>query len=207
MSNIPMLHPVTAETVQRYAVNSGMIAHSMDFEGITNAESFLAKVTATDFAENLLGATSGNTGISENRSTWTPDHNGKRIPFVGDSYLDTAQPSIKCTLVEMTPANIKIASGAADVEGDGTKAITIKPRATFQQGDYLKNVVWFTNYGNKGIIGAVIDNALCTTGMNWSVDDKKVATCDVEFKAHSSSPILSDHLPIRYFIYLRSDAE
>lgn len=206
MSNIPMLHPVTAETVQRYAVNSGMIAHTMDFDGVTDAETFLAKVMAPEFAANLLGATSGNTAINENRSTWSPDHNGKRIPFVGDSYLDTAQPSIACTLVEMTPANIKIASGAADVEGENTKAISIRPRATFQEKDYLPNVVWFTNYGTKGIIGAEIQNALCTTGMNWSVDDKKVATCNVEFKAHSASPVLSDNLPIRYFIYLNAEA-
>lgn len=207
MSNIPMLHPVTAETVQRYAVSSGILCHSLDFDGITDAETFLAKVTATEFADHLLGATSGSTTISENRSTWSPDHNGKRLPFVGETYLDTAQPSIKGTLVEMTPANIKRASGAADVTGEGTKAVTIKPRASFQPNDYLKNVVWFTNYGTEGIIGAVIDNALCTSGLNWSVDDKKVATCDVEFKAHSSSPVLSDELPIRYFIYLNAEAD
>lgn len=203
MSNaIPMLHPVTAETVQRYAVNSGMLVTGLSLEGIKDAASFLAKVTATDFAANILGATSGNTTISENRQTWSPDHNGLRIPYKGSTYLDTAQPSIKATLVEMTPGNIKLMSGAADVTGDGTQAVTIEPRATFQDGDYIDSVVWFTNYGTRGIIGACIENALCVSGLNWSVDDKKVATCNVEFKAHSATPVMSDNLPIKYFIFL-----
>ena len=201
-----MLHPVTAETVQRYAVNSGMLVKGLSLEGITDAASFLAKVTAPEFAENILGATSGSTTISENRESWSPDHNGLRMPYKGGQYLDTAQPSIKATLVEMSPGNIKLMSGAADIEGEKTKAITIKPRATYQEGDYIDSVVWFTNYGTRGIIGAMIENALCTSGLNWSVDDKKIATCDVEFKAHSASPVLNDSLPITYFIYLNADA-
>lgn len=205
MSKIPMLHPVTKETVQRYAVNSGMLCHTLNFEGITNAQTFLAAVTAPEYAPNLFGATSGTTDIGENRTTWSPDHNGKRIPFVGDSFLDTAAPGIKCTLVEMTPSNIKVMSGAADVTGEDTSLIKIQPRATFQEGDYLPNVVWFTNYGTKGIIGAVLFNALCTTGLNWSVDDKKVATCSVEFKGHADSITLDDNLPIYYFIALNDE--
>lgn len=208
MSNvIPMLNAVSEETVHHYALNSGILAHSFDFEGVTSAETFLAKVKDEAFAANLFGATQGSTSISENRSYWSPDHNGKRNPTVGQSFPDTAEPSISATLVEMTPANIKLTSGVADVTGEGTTAITIQPRATIKEGDYLPNVIWFTNYANKGIIGAVIDNALCTTGMNWSVDDKKIATCKVEFKAHSKSLLFNDDLPIRYFLYLNEGSQ
>lgn len=128
------------------------------------------------------------------------------MPFKGSLYLDTAQPSIKATLVEMSPANIKLMSGAADVVGENTKAITITPRASFAEGDYIESLTWFTNYGSRGIIGATIRNALCVTGLKWSVDDKKVATCDVEFKAHADAPGFSDELPIKYFIFLNDEA-
>lgn len=205
MSNIPMLHPVTAETVQNYAVNSGMLVRNMDFTGITDAETFLAALTTEGFRANILGATSGSTTISENRETWSPDHNGLRIPFKGSLYLDTAQPSIKVTLVEMTPNNIVLASGAADIVGLGTKAVKIIPRATFNEGDYVGTLTWFTNYGTRGIIGATVKNALCTTGLNWSVDDKNIATAEVEFMAHSDSLVFTDELPIEYFIYYKTD--
>ena len=204
MSEVPMMHPVTLETVQHYAVSSGMMVHDLDFSKITDAATFVAAVMAAQ--KNWLGATSGTTTISENRKTWSPDHNGLRIPHMGAQYLDTAQPSFKATLVEMTPGNMKLMSGAADVEGEGTKAVTITPRASFKQSDYIKTVTWFTNYGTKGIIGATIDNALCVSGLNWKIDDKKVATADVEFMAHAASPVFSDGLPIHYFIYLNETA-
>lgn len=208
MSNyIPMLSSVTKETVQHYALNSGVICHSLDFEGITDAETFIAKVQSTDYAGNLLGATSGNTTIAENRTTWSPDHNGRRTPAVGEKQFDSAEPSLRATLVEMCPDNIKVMSGAADIEGDGTNAITIQPRATLREDDYLPNVVWFTNYSNKGVIGAVLLNAMSPTGLNWSIDDKKVATCNVEFRAHANNILFDDKLPIRYFIYLKSEQE
>lgn len=204
--SIPMMHPVTLETVQRYAVNSGMLVRDLDWSKITNAEAFVTAVTAQDFADKILGATSGSTTISENRKMWTPDHNGLRVPFKGSQFLDTAQPSIKATLVEMSPENIKLMSGAADVTGEDTNAITITPRATFKEGDYVSSLTWFTNYGSKGIIGATIVNALCVTGLNWAVNDKKIATCDVEFLAHADSPVFSDALPIKYFIFLNDEA-
>lgn len=206
MSNIPMMHPVTAKTVQHYAVNSGMLVRDLDWSKFTDAAAFVAAVTAEGFAANILGATSGTTNINENRSTWSPDHNGLRVPYKGSLFLDSAQPSIKATLVEMTPANIKLAAGAADISGENTTAIKITPRATFAEGDYVGSLTWFTNYGSKGIIGATIKNALCTTGMNWSVDDKKIATCDVEFRAHADSPVFSGALPIEYFIFLNGTA-
>lgn len=204
--SIPMLHPVTLETVQRYAVNSGMLVRDLDWSAFESAAEFVAAVTAEGFADKILGATSGSTTISENRQTWSPDHNGLRVPFKGSLYLDTAQPSIKATLVEMSPANIKLMSGAADVTGEDTNAVTITPRATFEEGDYVGSLTWFTNYGSRGVIGATISNALCTSGLSWSVDDKKVATCDCEFKAHADSPGFSDSLPIKYFIFLNDEA-
>ena len=201
------MHPVTLETVQHYAVASGMMVSDLDFSSVETAEEFVALVTGAEGKAKWLGATSGRTTISENRQTWSPDHNGLRMPYKGSLYLDTAEPSIKATLVEMTPANIKLASGGADIEGEGTTAIKITPRASFSDEDYISNVTWFTNYGTKGIIGATIKNALCTTGMSWSVDDKKVATCDVEFRAHADAPGFSDTLPIEYFIYLNQAAQ
>lgn len=203
-NNIPMMHPVSAETVQNYAVNAGVLVRDLDLSKITDAASFVAAVQAESFRPNILGATEGTTTISENRETWSPEHNGLRIPYKGSVYLDTAQPSISATLVEMSPKNIKLASGAADITGESTKAIKITPRATFQEDDYVGTLVWFTNFGTRGIICAVLKNALCTSGLQWSVDDNDIATADVEFMAHADSPVFTDALPIEYYVFLNA---
>lgn len=203
MATIPMVQPVTLATVQEYAVNAGMIVADIDLSSATDAESFLELVKKAP--EKWLGATSGTTDISEGRKNWSPDHNGLRMPWVGGQNLDTAQPALKAKLVEMKATNLQIASGAADIEGMDTNVVSIKPKATYALEDY-KSITWFTNKGNEGIISATLKNAICTTGLKWSIDDKKVATCDVEFLAHADSPIATDYLPIEYKIYKSSTA-
>lgn len=197
-TTLPMVQPVTLETAQRYAVNAGMIVCDIDFSNVTDAASFVAAVKAAP--EKWLGATSGTTNIAEGRKNWSPDHNGLRMAWKGAQYLDTAQPSIKATLVEMTQQNLTLASGAVDVEGANTNALTIKPKTTYALTDY-HSITWFTNYGTSGIIAVTLKNALCTSGINWKVDDKAVATCDVEFLGHADDAITSDYLPIEYKIY------
>ena len=195
---LAMIQATTLETVKRYAINAGVMVANMDFTSVTDAATFLA--AAKKIPADLLGATSGTVDISEGRKNWSPAHNDLRMPWKGAQWLDTAQPSIKATLVEMKESNLKLASGGADIEGENTNAVTIKPRTTYQEEDY-KTITWFTNYGTEGIIAATLKNALCTTGINFKADDKKVGTCDVEFLAHADSPVDTDYLPIEYHIY------
>lgn len=201
MATIPMVQPVTLETAQRYALNAGMMVVDVDVDSATDAESFLDLIEAAP--EKWLGATSGSTTITEGRENWAPEHNGLRMPWVGGSYLDTAQPTIKTKLVEMKPRNLQLSSGAADISGEETDVITVKPRTTYGLDDY-HTIVWFTNYGNEAIVAVILKNAICTTGLNWTVDDKKVATCDVEFRGHAADPLATDFLPIEYRIYKSS---
>lgn len=197
MSAINMITPVTLETVQEYAVNDGMMCWDVDISKAKNAEEAIEMVQAAQ--DNWLGATSGQTDISEGRENWSPDHNGLRMPWKGAQWLSTAKPSIKATLVQMRPTNIALASGGADITGEGTSAVWIKPRTTYMDKDYHL-VLWFTNYGTDGIIGAIMRNALCTTGLNWQFNDKKVGTCQVEFLGHADNATANDYLPIEYFI-------
>lgn len=193
---IDMIQPVTLDTVKEYAVNSGLMCYDVDIEKCANAA---AVVTALNAAkEKWLGATSGTTNIDEGRKTWSPDHNGLRIPWKGAQWLDSAQPSIKAKLVQMNKMNLKLGSGAADVSG--TTVTKILPRTTYASDDYHK-IVWVTNYGEDGLIAVVLKNALCTTGLKWSIDDKKVATCDVEFLGHADDAVTTDYLPIEYYIF------
>lgn len=205
MSETPMMYPASEEMVEHYALNAGMLMQNVVLDGITSAEEFVAYVR--DNSAQLLGATTGNTTITENRETWEPERNGKRTPAKGEKYYASSDPTIKATLLEMTPNNVKLASGAADITGDGTSIVKITPRAEFKAGDYLTNVAWFTNYGKKGIILAVLKNAICTKGTSWSIDDKKVATCEVEFHGHADNVLFDDSLPIEYYVLYNAQAE
>lgn len=199
MAVIPMIQPITVDTAKRYASNAGMIVFDLDTSKLTDAATLMAAVKAAP--EKWLGATSGNTSIGDGRKNWSPSHNGKRVPWVGDMHLDTAAPFIKAKVVEMKESAIQRMAGTADVSGTGTKVITIKPKADYDVSDY-KTVHWLTNLGADGVILVTLKNALCVSGLNWSIDDKKIATADVEFVAHASDPTDTEYLPMECQLYL-----
>jgi hypothetical protein len=208
MSEISMITPVTLETVQEYAVNDGMmcILTAEDvtaFRACKTAEEAIALISGKQ--DQWLGGTSGTTDITEGRESWSPEHNGLRLPLMGAQFPSTAKPSIKTKLVQFKPKNIAMASGGADIEGENTKAVWIKPRMAFKLSDY-HTVLWFTNHGNDGIIGTILYNALCTTGLKWQVGDKQIGTCDVEFLGHAGSVTENNYLPMEHFIIKSSGA-
>ena len=198
MTTIPMIHPISVDTAKRYASNSGMIVIGLDVSEATDAATLLAAVKAAP--ETWLGATSGTTNITDGRKNWSPSHNGKRIPWVGDQFLDTARPSIKARVVEMKESTVQRMAGTADVTGAGSKVITIKPKADYDVSDY-KTVHWLTNLGADGVILVTLKNALCVSGLNWSINDKQIATADVEFVAHASDPTDIEYLPMECKMY------
>ena len=198
MSNMPMIHPLTDDTVKQYATNAGLLCADVDISAATDAASLMDIIKAA--SDKWLGATSGTTDIDEGRRDWMADHNGIRMPAKGMRHLDTAEPYIKAKLVQINAQNMKLASGAADVEGEGTNVEHVKPRAYFEEDDY-HDIIWLTNLGADGVVVAILRNAICVTGMKWTIDDKKVATCDVDFRGHVEKLTDNVYLPIEYYLY------
>lgn len=157
-------------------------------------------ITNEENRKKWIGATQGNININENKSYWTPDINGLRNPFVGQSQVDKAEPKISGTIVEITPENIKLVSGAADKSGTGNKII-VQPRASIKKGDYLGSVIYIGNKGDNNLWACVLKNALCKSGMNAQTVDKGIMTVPFEFEGHSDSAVYTDELPITYYFF------
>lgn len=196
-----MISAVTAETINNLSPDAGILLKNFNYDSATDAESLLALIDAEDaIKNNWLGATKGGINIQENRSFWTPEFDGKRMPFKGDKYFESAEPKITGTLVEISPENVKMASGAASVETTGGVTV-VQPHASIQIGDYLDNVVWVTNHGSKGLYLVELQNALCVSGINSQSTDKDILTIPFEFTGHAASVVGSDDLPITYKFY------
>lgn len=197
-NSLSMVTPITTETFNRLNFNAGMLLHDFDYSTATDAATLMALIVKEETQQNCwLGATKGGINVQENRSTWSPSMDGKRMSFVGEAQFDTAAPKITGTLVEYTPKNVKAVSGSAVLTESGN-VTTIQPTATIKRGDYFDNVVFIGNIGADGLYLVEIDNALCTSGMNGQTTDKDIGTLPFEFTAHSDSPVFTDELPIRY---------
>lgn len=198
-----MVSQITAATFSKLQFNAGAVLKNFSLVGIENAGALADAATGEAAMQNSwLGASDGDVKISENRRFWSPSMNGKRMPFVGEKQVDSADPTMSVTLLEYTPNNVATASAAADMvtAKDGGKT-TIQPRITLQPGDYLTNVVFIGNLGADGYAVAELDNALCTSGLDWTAADKNTGKLRVEFHAHSNSPVFSDNLPCRYYLF------
>lgn len=202
-----MISAVTAETINNLSPDAGILLKNFDYSTATDAYTLMDLVVAADAQKNnWLGATKGGVNVQENRSFWSPEFDGKRMPFKGDKYFESAEPRITGTMVEIRPENVKIASGAALITTEGN-VTTIKPQASIQAGDYLDNVVWITNHGQNGLYLVELKNALCVSGINSQSTDKDILTIPFEFTGHADSVVYSDDLPIVYKFYAASATE
>ena len=201
--SIPMISPITAKTIKELSPNAGMLLYNFDFSSATDAQSLMSLIKSAEVqAASWLGATKGGITIEEGRETWSAEVDGKRMPFVGELYLDTAQPKISTTLVQHNANTVKVASGAADVEGADTATVQhITPRASFTEEDHLDNIVWVTNWGKNGLIVVELRNALCTSGLKFTSKDKDIMEAQVEFMGFADDVEATDELPISYHLY------
>lgn len=196
-----MLTAVTADVMDKLSPDAGVVMFNVDISGVADAEAMAALIeTNRSKPENWGGVTDGDIKYSEGRKTWSPTFNGKRMPFIGDKYPDTAEPKLGFNMLEYTPEHFVVASGAADKTGSGAH-ITVTPRVAYKKEDYKTNVLWCTMVGEKGIFVYELKNALCIKGIDGSSGDKKVGQLAVEFVGHQSDPTKLDKLPLDYHFF------
>lgn len=197
-----MVTPIRAETFENLVFDAGMLFKNLDYSTATDAASLMALIKtekAKTSGSALLGATKGGINPQTNFEFWSPELDGKRMPFKGEKRLSSADCVVSGTLVEMTPDNVKDVLGLADKTGSGAK-ITVQPRFSIKEGDYIEHLVWVGNLGSDGLYLIDLKNALCTTGLSTQTTDKDVGTLPFEFHGHADD-VSSTDLPISYLFF------
>lgn len=197
-----MVTPVRAETFENLVFDAGMLFKNLDYSSATDASTLMTLIKTEKekvSGSALLGATKGGINPQTNFEFWSPELDGKRMPFKGEKRLSSADCVVSGTLVEMTPDNVKDVLGLADKTGSGTK-ITVQPRFSIKEGDYIEHLVWVGNLGSDGLYLIDLKNALCTTGLSTQTTDKDVGTLPFEFHGHADD-VSSTDLPITYLFF------
>lgn len=195
-----MMTPIREETFQNMIFDAGILLKNFDYSTAKDAASLAALVKAAkDSGTGLLGATKGGVNPQTNFEFWEPEPDGKRMSFKGAKRLSNADCVISGTLVEMTPDNVRDVLTLADKSGEGS-VVTVQPRFSIQEGDYIDSLVWIGNWGSEGLCLVDLKNAVCTVGLNSQTTDKDVGTLPFEFHGHADS-VSSTELPIKYLFY------
>ena len=193
--------PLREETFENLQLNAGIFIKNFTYTSITNAAALKTAIaSAITTGTNILGATRGGGSFTVTREMRTPEVDGKRYGFKGDTFIDSVEAQLSTTLIEITPDNLVNALGSAKAVTSGSKT-TITLSTALATTDYLTNLCWIGDLADGRYVLICLKNALNTADLTLTFSDKGEGTLPVEFHARQASVNDYDEAPfeIVYF--------
>ena len=182
----------TSTTSKSYIINAATV-----YTGVTYAE-------LTGFAGTLHGATSGGVTLTIEQNYRDIEIDGtSHMKVKGNKVLESANGTITANMKEITAETIRkslnglLETAAVTDAPTGYKVITTK-RAV-EDADYLVNMaVVGTLSGTDEPVIAILDNVLCTSGLELGTEDNGEAVIEQTYEAHATAEQLdADEYPWR----------
>lgn len=117
--------------------------------------------------------------------------------------LDSWDCSISTTGLGTSPASIRFALGAADI--DGTDTSKIIPRRDLEQSDYSDSIWWVGDRADGGFVAVKLKNALSTDGFSLKTSKKGKGNVTLTITGHVSINN-QDEMPMEFYS-IDGDAE
>lgn len=179
--------PLREETFEKLQLNAGIFIKNFTYTSITNASALKTAIaSAITTGTNILGATRGGGSFTVTREMRTPEVDGKRYGFKGDTFIDSVEAQLSTTLIEITPENLVNALGSADAVTSGSKT-TITLSTALDTTDYLSNLCWIGDLADGSYVLICLKNAINTADLTLTFSDKGEGTLPVEFHARQAS--------------------
>ena len=199
---ITAVRPQTFENLQ---LNAGAVLKDFDVSLYTDYDTLEeALFAALKDSTKALGATRGGGTFTATPTMRSVEADGKRYEFKRSTVIDVWDIKLATTLLEITPDNFVIALGTAEKTEEKSftkgKKTTIKLRTNIEDGDYIKNLVWFGNT-SKGLVAIALDNALNNTGVTLTFSDKGEGTIPVEFHAYQDTVENNEYAPCAIYYF------
>ena len=182
----------TSTTAKNYVINAATV-----YTGVTYDE-------LTGFTGTLHGATSGGVTLTIEQTYRDIEIDGtSHMKVKGNKVLEAAVGTITANVKEITAETIRkslngtLTNALATDAPTGYKVITTK-RAV-EDTDYLANMaVVGTLSGTDEPVIAILDNVLCTSGLELATEDNGEAVIEQTYEAHATVAQLdADEYPWR----------
>ncbi|MDY7044430.1 hypothetical protein RVS70_09455 [Virgibacillus sp. M23] len=184
----------TNKTSERYIINAATI-----YTGV-------AYVPGEGFTGDLHGATSGGVTLTIEQEYRDVEVDGTgHVKVKGNKVLESATATATANMKEITAETIRrslngsIEDAKPEEAPEGYKII--KSKRYLEDSDYLENiaVVGRLTGTDKPVI-AILDNALCTSGLELGTEDNGEAVIEQVYEAHATDDQLNaDEMPWRIY--------
>lgn len=181
---------VTAETPKNILLGAGTIHKNFKYDKTTKQ---------WNFAESLIGATSGGNKLSIVPQIKTVDVDGAYVKVKGLDLKQGEIATLETNLIEITPELIKTTVIGELVQSDIEGYDLIESKADITEGDYFENLAFVGEKTDGTPIIVILDNALCTSGFEG--ESKKDETTVVKAVFECYQNIDGDLGKLPYHIY------
>lgn len=171
MANFTVIPENTFEGLQ---LDAGVVLTTFDPDNVTAPED-----------ENIVCATSGGISVScvPTYSDLGEDVDNCPVNMKELKHLDSWECSMSFTSLGTSAESIKLALGAADI--DGTNTSKIIPRVDLDQDDFT-DLWWVGDRADGGCVAVQIKNALSTGGFTLQSTKSGKGTVSMEITGHVS---------------------
>lgn len=168
----------TTKTAESLLLNAGAFFKDFDVENDTFA-------TAVE-AGKLIGATKGGGEFSAVPAVRQVEVDGIAGRAKGLEVIDSWEVYLKASVLEVKKETVLTGLCASKVdESTNTDYDIISANAEISLDDYIGNVTWVgTLSGSEKPVIIVVENALNTDGLKFTVQDKREATIEMTFYGH-----------------------
>ena len=181
---------VTPNTAQNIPFGAGTIHKGLKYDE--------SKKT-WNFAESIVGATKGGSTLSITPEFYavTPDGSTVAIKDFKRKVGETA--TMELNMIELTADLIKSAVIGTEGSSKDNNYTLIESKENIEAGDYWENIAFVgETLDGKNII-AILDNALCTSGLSIEGKNKEEGVGKYTFECHADASKSLTTLP--YHIY------
>lgn len=159
------------------------------------------KFNSSAFTGVLLGATSGGTKVTLKNEIDAPSVDGMTVKIKGMDFFKSQEATAEVNLIELNMETMKLGLlGKVATTSDITGFDLLQMKSSIEEGDYLDNIAiigWRTD--GKPII-VILENAICTSGIELDTKDKDSTVTALTFEARADASASIDTLPVKIYI-------
>ena len=186
-------HGITKDTPKNILLGAGTLHKGFKFDTATKK---------WNFAESLVGATSGGNKLSIVPEIKTVEVDGALVKVKGLDFKTGEVAKLETNLVEITPELLKTTVIGQLVDSDIEGYDLIESKSDIEEGDYFENLAFVGKKTDGTPIIIILDNALCTSGFEGEAKNKENTVVKCTFECYQDTDGDLSKLP--YHIYYPS---
>lgn len=155
----------------------------------------------------VFGATSGGNKFTLTPNIVTVDVDGAAVDTKGLTQKQGETAQLEINLVEISPASLKLAMIGEEITSEAAGFKKLATKSVIEDTDYIDNIAFVGFLADDTPIIIIMENALCTSGLELSGANKEATVIPVTFKPYADNAgDIFDRLPVYIYYPTSGDA-